>query len=941
MGVIEVFNLVGRIAIDAKGADSTIDSVKSRMESLGTTIEKAGSKISGVGSRLTKTVTVVGTTVTGVAVKSAIDFEDAMAKIDTIANITSDNAKVSYGEMEKAIMDLSNQTGVSAAAIADDVYNAISAGQDVGDAVNFVSNSTKLAKAGFAETSQSLDILTTILNAYGMEASEVTRVSDILIQTQNLGKTTVGDLSSTMGKIIPTAKSYKVSLEQVAAGYSIMTAKGIATAETTTYMNSMLNELGKSGTTVSDILVEKTGKSFSDLMQEGYTLGDCLEMVNQAAIEQNLSFMDMWGSAESAKAGVTLLGDSATVFNSRLQEMRESTGSTEMAFEKLDTTSLKLTKVINQAKNTLMDLGGTILEMLMPYLEKGAAEVEKFATWFNNLDDGTKKLIVTIGGLAIAAGPVLKITGSLVSGIGNIIKIGGQIGPMISKIIPAGKTLIGGMGNLMQAGGKLITGIGSKLLPALAQFGPQGAVIALVVAGVAFLGYEIYKHWDEISGFLTKAWDGLKAAASKVMDFFKDNWQGIALFIVNPIAGGLKLAYDNCEGFRDFINGWGEKIRNGWESLTASISNGISRFGENAKQKFSDMKENVVGRMEEMKEKSVARFEELKTKATDKIEELKENAAEKISNMQHTVSEKFTKLKEDAVEKVHTLKENAVQGFEDMRESVSNKVHELTTAAGEKFEELKTTASEKITALKEENARRFQELKDSAVEQIGNLRDRAVEGFHDLKEKAAGSIETLKTDATKKIADIATAAGEKFKAVGSGLLDMFGSVRDKLGSIVENVKGFFNFNWKFPDIKLPHFSVTWDSSGLLGQAAQALGLQGIPKIGVQWYKDGGVMMKPTAFAFNPMTGSIHAGGEAGPEAIAPVTVLQDYIRSAVSESNGELAVILLNIYNLLLRYMPELADMQMVLDTGETVGALALPINDALGKIAARRDRIK
>ena len=105
-------------------------------------------------------------------------------------------------ELQKAILDLSNQTGISSTEIANNVYDAISAGQKTGDAVNFVSNSTMLAKAGFADAGNALDILTTIMNAYGLEASEVTNVSDILIQTQNLGKTTVAELSTSMGKII-------------------------------------------------------------------------------------------------------------------------------------------------------------------------------------------------------------------------------------------------------------------------------------------------------------------------------------------------------------------------------------------------------------------------------------------------------------------------------------------------------------------------------------------------------------------------------------------------------------------------------------------------------------------------------------------------------------------------------------------------------------------
>ena len=191
-------------------------------------------------------------------VQAAQEYETAIAKVSTIADANA----VPIEEMSSEIMKLSNTTGIAASQIADDVYNAISAGQQTGDAVNFVSYSTKLAKAGFAESAQTLDVLTTILNAYGMEAEEVSKVSDMLVQTQNKGKVSVGELSSVMGKIIPTANANNVALEQLCAGYAIMTSKGIAAAETTTYMNSMLNELSKSGTTAEKTLRATTGKSY-------------------------------------------------------------------------------------------------------------------------------------------------------------------------------------------------------------------------------------------------------------------------------------------------------------------------------------------------------------------------------------------------------------------------------------------------------------------------------------------------------------------------------------------------------------------------------------------------------------------------------------------------------------------------------------------------------
>lgn len=144
--------------------------------------------------------------------------------------------------------------GISAKEIAENVYSAISAGQDTANAVDFVRTSTQLATAGFADAGQSLDVLTTILNAYGMSADQAASVSDKLIMTQNMGKTTVAELASSMGKVIPTANMYGVSLDDIASAYVTTTKNGISTAESTTYINGMLNELGKSGSKASDIL---------------------------------------------------------------------------------------------------------------------------------------------------------------------------------------------------------------------------------------------------------------------------------------------------------------------------------------------------------------------------------------------------------------------------------------------------------------------------------------------------------------------------------------------------------------------------------------------------------------------------------------------------------------------------------------------------------------
>lgn len=398
---------------------------KASIEEYTEKVQKAGEKVKNAGSGMTKTVTAPILADGAASAKMAMDFEDSMAKVSTIADAT----EVQMDEMQKAILNLSNQTGISSEEIAQNIYDSISAGQKTGDAVNFVSNSTKLAKAGFADAGAALDVLTTIMNAYGLKASEVTNVSDMLIQTQNLGKTTVADLASSMGKVIPTANAYGVSLDELCAGYAIMTANGVATAESTTYMNGMLNELGKSGTNVSKTLKEKTGKTFKELMDSGMSLSDVLKIISDAATENNKSFGDMWSSSEAGKAGMILLGDSAENFNGVLEQMQNSAGATNTAFEKLDTNSTKIKKATNELKNDAIDLGTTLMEELAPIIENIAEKISQFTEWFNGLSESEKQMIIQIGLIVAAIGPLLIVIGTVVSSGAKII---GGI-PVIAK----------------------------------------------------------------------------------------------------------------------------------------------------------------------------------------------------------------------------------------------------------------------------------------------------------------------------------------------------------------------------------------------------------------------------------------------------------------------------------------------------------------------------
>lgn len=357
-------------------------------------------------------------------VTSSVDigasFETALAKVSTIA----DTGKVSVGELSKQILDTSSSMGVAAADIAEAAYQAISAGQDTANAVAFAGQASKLAAAGFTSSSSAVDILTTALNAYGLSADQATHVSDVLLTTQNLGKTSVDELSASMGKVIPLAAAYTVSVENLSSGLAVMTANGIATAEATTYTKSMLNELGDAGSTVGKILQKQTGKSFAQLNAEGKSLGDVLQVLYKSVGGSSTSFAGLWSSVEAGTGALSLASGGADHFNDVLSQMQDSAGATETAYETMtDTFEHKVDTLKTAAEN----LGISLFDSLEPALSEAAQWGTDIITQLTTaLDEGGPEAMLQAAGEIIsdlAAGIAEQLPGLMQSGVEIITQL--------------------------------------------------------------------------------------------------------------------------------------------------------------------------------------------------------------------------------------------------------------------------------------------------------------------------------------------------------------------------------------------------------------------------------------------------------------------------------------------------------------------------------------
>lgn len=518
-----------------KNSYERLQASQERLKNLNQQQEKIKQNISATKTQILGTVgayTAVAAAIYAGPVQAAQKYEAALAKVNTIADTT----QVPLEKISQEVMALSNKTGVAASALAEDVYNAISAGQQTGDAVNFVSYSTKLAKAGFAETSQTLDVLTTILNAYRMSADKVGNVSDMLIQIQNKGKVSVGELSSVMGKIIPTANAYNVSLEQLGATYAIMTSKGITAAETTTYANSMLNELGKSGSTADKILRKVAGGGFSDLMANGSSLAEVLDVLQKEAQKSGKTIADMFGSAEAGKAAMSILSNGVDGFNESVEGMLNSVGATETAFGIMaDTTENKMAKAKNSINNLQIVLGQNLLPIVGNVADKVAGVVTKVSEFAQANPQLVQTVLKVVGALAALklGGLGLKLGFQEMSLGVNTAKIvletlrskflilqAGSIG-LIGRLKNLGKSLttLGGIKNLLGGMG----GIAGKILPIV-------AVVAAVITVVQLLRKNFDKVREAVGRIFgdkgLEIFDKIVAAVTAAGDAIKNVFSG-------------------------------------------------------------------------------------------------------------------------------------------------------------------------------------------------------------------------------------------------------------------------------------------------------------------------------------------------------------------------------------------------------------------------------
>ena len=901
---MELFKLLGKIVIDADGVDTAINGIVGKIETLGTKVQTAGERISSIGTKMTVGITTPLTLIGGKAVNMAADFESAMSEVGAISGATGDD----FTALTEKAKEMGEKTKFSASESAEALKYMAMAGWKTEDMLNGLEGVMNLAAASGEDLGTTSDIVTDALTAFGLTAGDAGHFADVLAAASSNANTNVGMMGETFKYAAPLAGALGYSAEDVALAIGLMANSGIKASQAGTALRSMFTRLAKP-TDETALAMDTLGIAITN--SDG-----SMKSFKEVLYDMRGSFINLT-EAEKTQYAAMLVGQEAmsgllaivNASDSDFEKLSRSIDGCDGATKRMaDTMNDNLNGQIVLLKSQLEGLAIQFVTLIMPYLRQGVEWLSKLCDWIAGLDDNTKKMIITIAAVAAAAGPVLTVGGKIVSGVGKLISsvsgviaITGKMTPAISGVISIGTKLIGGIGSLLAK-------IAGGLLPALAAIpAPVWIVIGVLTALVA-VGVAVYKNWDEIKEWAEKTWTAIKETVKNAVDGIIGCIQGIA------------------EKFNE---------------LKENVSQKMLELKESVVSKFSGMKDAITAKAEELKNAAVEKFQNLKERAsetfhamkdaiTSKIEEMKENAVSKIQDMRDKISNGFHEMKERAAEKFNDLKERWTSKFTETKEKMIAESEEMKNGVGEKLEELKERAVEKVQALKERVTDKYNEMKQAVSTHTSDIVEKGVAGFNSIREKGSAAFASLKEFATSKFAEMSSAARDKFGEVASSIIGIFDRAKEKLHGIVEKVKEFFHFEWKLPEIKLPHFSIDGEFS---------LNPPSIPHIGVEWYAKGGVMNEPTAFGVNPNTGKVMVGGEAGAEAIAPIETLKAYIREAVCEDNERLCGILDAILGILSRYLPEVSGMEMVLDTGEVVGRLALPLSEELGRIIYMRGR--
>lgn len=723
--IVETEQKLKALEEQAKASGTALQEIAAKGEKLKT----VGDNISNAGTKLlpvTAGVVGLGTA----AVKTAADFDSAMSKVAAVSGAAGSDLE----SLRDKAREMGEKTKFSASEAAEAMNYMAMAGWKTEDMLSGIEGVMNLAAASGEDLAATSDIVTDALTAFGLTAADSGHFADILAAASSNANTNVSMMGETFKYCAPVAGALGFSAEDTAEAIGLMANAGIKSSQAGTALRTIMNNLSGDvkicGSAIGEVTVATTNAdgSMRDLSD---ILADC-----------RTAFAGLTES-EKAQAAESLVGKNA--MSGFLALMNAGEGDIEKlssAIANCDGTAAGMAETMQDnlagqlqiLKSQLEELAISFGELLMPAVRMIVGWIQKFVDWLNSMDEGTRKVIVTIALVAAAIGPVLIIVGKVISAVGTIM-----------TIIPK---LAGVIGIVQKA---------FAALNAVMLANPIVLVIAAVAALVAAFIY-LWNNCEEFRQFWIDLWESIKEIAIAV-------WEGLKEFFSAAWEAIRTTAATVWNAVRDFFSGLWEGIKN----IFMTVVNAISTFLATA---WGTIKSTVM-----------AVWNAIKTFFTTVWNGIKSVIATVVTAISTFLSMAWNGIKNVITTVLNAIKSVVTTVWNGIKNTITTFVNGIKNTVTMAWNNIKSAVSNAANAIKTGVANAFNAMLNGIRNVCGNIYGVVKGGF----DKAVGFIKGLASQAFQWGADFVG-------GIVNGIKSMIGKVGEAVSSVADKIRSFLHFS---------------------------------------------------------------------------------------------------------------------------------------------------
>ena len=723
--IIETEQDLKKLEEQANQSATALQSIAAKGEKLKT----VGDNISNVGTRLlpvTAGVTALGTA----AVKTAADFDSAMSQVAAVSGATGED----FDKLKAKAREMGSKTKFSASEAAEAMNYMAMAGWKTEDMLSGIEGVMNLAAASGEDLATTSDIVTDALTAFGLSAQDSGHFADILAAASSNANTNVSMMGETFKYCAPIAGALGFSAEDTAEAIGLMANAGIKGSQAGTALRTIMNNLSGDvkicGSSIGEVTVATTNadgsmRDLSDILADCRTAFSGLSESEKAAAAESLV-------GKNAMSGFLALMNAGEGDINKLSSAIENCDG--CAAGMAETMNNNLEGQLTILKSQLQELAISFGEMLMPAIRTIVGWIQKLVDWLNSMDEGTRKVIITVALVAAALGPVLIVVGKIISAIGTIM----TIIPKLAGVINAAKGVFAAFNAVCAAN-------------------PYVLIIAAIVALVAAFIY-LWNNCEEFRQFWIDLWEGIKEIAIAVWEalkaFFQAAWEAIK-----------STAETIWNGIKNFFQGLWDGIKAIFQTVVDAIKLIITTY-------FNIYKTIITTVLNAIKTVFTTIWNAIKTVVTTVVTAISTFLTMAWNAIQTTVTTIW-----NAISSFFT---NIWNGIKNVITTAVNAIKNVVTTA---WNNIKNTVTSVGNAIKTAVTNLWNNVTSAVKNAMSNVFNAVKSGFANVKDHITG----LASQAFNWGKDL-------IMGIVNGIKSCISAVGDAVSSVADKIKSFLHFS---------------------------------------------------------------------------------------------------------------------------------------------------